>query len=242
MIVDANRVISETLEIFTKSGALERCKTFADVIDDVEYKAFHPQPLTPLDIKIDCKQFMTDIQLYNNYFEQWGTTHTHLPRYGLALVNEHGSLHANDPVNGSMMAWNKQHPDTPFLDLDFTKPTPVMDMPSLNPLRVFDSHWCRSNIFKWNNGAEFYPHIDTVIPSAWFRLWACINADDLHVRFYDEATGTMKDVTDIEQGRVYIINTTLVHDAYTRADDTYQLFLSVKPSAREVLRGKVYCD
>ena len=52
----------------------------------------------------------------------------------------------------------------------------------------------------------------------------------------------MKDVTDIEQGRVYIINTTLVHDAYTRADDTYQLFLSVKPSAREVLRGKVYCD
>jgi len=239
MKVDANKVISETIEVFTKSGALERCKSFTDVIDNDEYKKFHPQPLTPLDIKIDCKQFMTDIQSYNNYFEQWGTTHTHLPRYGLALVNEHGVLHNNDPVNGSMMAWNKQHPNTPFLDLDFTTPTPVMNMPSLSPMRVLDNHWCRSNIFKWNAGAEFYPHIDTIIPSLWFRLWACVNADDLHVRFYDEDSGQMKDVDGIEPGRLYIINTTLVHDAYTGADDTYQLFLSVKPSAREVLRSKI---
>ena len=171
MIVDADKVISETMDVFTKSGALERFKTFTDVIDKTEYHQFHPTPLTPLDIKIDCNQFIADIKVYDSYFEQWGTTHTQLPRYGLALVNEHGVLHNNDPVNGSMMAWNKQHPGVPFLDLDFTTPTPVLSMPSLSPLNVFDSHWCRSNIFKWHAGAEFYPHIDTVVPSLWFRLW-----------------------------------------------------------------------
>jgi len=235
MIVDADKVISETIDVFTKSGALERFKTFTDVIDKTEYQQFHPTPLTPLDIKIDCKQFMTDIKVYDSYFEQWGTTHTQLPRYGLALVNEHGVLHNNDPVNGSMMAWNKQHPGVPFLDLDFTTPTPVLGIPSLSPLSVFDNHWCRSNIFKWHAGAEFYPHIDTIIPSLWFRLWGCINPSGLHVRFYDKVLGKMKDVDKVEPGRLYIINTSLVHDAYAIADNTYQLFLSVKPSARAVL-------
>ena len=235
MIVDVDKVISETMDVFTKSGALERFKTFTDVIDKTEYQQFHPTPLTPLDIKIDCNQFMTDIKVYDNYFEQWGTTHTQLPRYGLALVNEHGVLHNNDPVNGSMMAWNKQHPGVPFLDVDFTTPTPVLSMPSLSPLNVFDSHWCRSNIFKWHAGAEFYPHIDTVVPSLWFRLWGCTDANNLCIRFYDKTTGQMKTVDDIESGRLYIINTSLVHDASAIADNTYQLFLSVKPSARAIL-------
>ena len=33
MMVDANKVISETIDVFTKSGALERFKTFTDVIN-----------------------------------------------------------------------------------------------------------------------------------------------------------------------------------------------------------------
>jgi len=235
MKIDAEKVIAETMDIFTKSGALERFKSFSDIIDQTEYTAIHKDPLTPLDIKINCDQFMSDIIPYNNYFEQWGTTHTQLPRYGLALVNQHGVLGSKDPVNGSMMAWNKQQPNVPFLDLDFSTPTPVMNMPSLKPLEVFNDHWCRSNILKWHTGAEFYPHIDTVVPSLWFRLWGCINADGLHVRFYDKETSQMEDYVGIEPGRLYIINTSLVHDAYTTTDNTYQLFLSVKPSARAIL-------
>jgi hypothetical protein len=235
MTIDAEKIISETLDVFAKSGALERFKTFTDVIDEVKYKELHPQPLTPLDIKIDCKQFMLDITAYNTYFEQWGETHTHLPRYGLALINETGILQNNDPVNGSMMAWNKKHPGVPFLDLDFDTPTQVLSMPSLEPLKIFNDHWCRSNILKWHAGAEFYPHIDTVIPSLWFRLWGCTSTDGLHIRFYDETSGQMREIDNIEPGRIYIIDTSLIHDAYTSVDDTYQLFLSVKPSARAVL-------
>lgn len=240
MIVDADKIISETIDVFKKSGAIERFKEFTDIIDEIEYKDFHPLPLTPLDIKIDCDQFMTDIRSYDKNFEQWGETHTHLPRYGLALVNEYGILHDHDPVNGSMMAWNKQHHDTPLLDIDFTIPTPVMNMPSLSPLRIFDGHWCRSNILKWDIGAEFYPHIDTIIPSLWFRLWACINPQGLKIRFYNEVSKQMEEINNIEPGRIYIINTAIIHDAYTTSNDTYQLFLSIKPSAREVL--KIYCN
>ena len=57
-----------------------------------------------------------------------------------------------------------------------------MSMPSLKPLNILDGYWCRSNILKWHKDAMFVPHVDTIVPSMWIRLWASMSPN-LVVRF-----------------------------------------------------------
>jgi len=235
MKIDAQKIIDETIAVFEKSGATEIYKR-APLVKDEDYQRLHPQFLTPLNIKIDCDLFNKEIKQYNDYFEQWGTDHQHLPRYGLALVNQDGILKSKDPVNGSLMAWNRDHLEQPLIETDCVKKTEVMNMMSLSPLRIFNGHWCRSNVLKWNAGAFFFPHIDTMVPSMWFRLWAT-TSPDIVVRYYNNVTKELEEVTNIELGRIYIIDTSLVHDARSVNNDTYQLFLSLLPSAKTLLKN-----
>jgi hypothetical protein len=125
------------------------------------------------------------------------------------------------------MAWNKSHSSEPLLETNCCIPTAIMSMPSLKPLNILDGYWCRSNILKWHEGAMFVPHIDTIIPSMWIRLWASLSSD-LVVRFARD--GELVPV-EFEAGRVYVVDTSLVHDAYALSNNTYQLFLSVVPEA-----------
>jgi hypothetical protein len=237
MIIDAEKIISDTINVFQSSEVQK--KKFSEITEYVSednYKKIHPQALTPLDIKIDCDLFLTEIEKYSNYFVQWGGEHLHLPRYGLALVNQDGILDKPfDPINGSLYEWNNKNPNTPLIESDCRVPTDVMTIESLQPLSVFNKHWCRSNIFKWHDGADFKPHIDAVVPSPWIRLWATTNPESLDVRFYDAETQDMKSFSGIEAGRIYVIDTSLVHDAICYQDNTYQLFLSVLPSAYETI-------
>jgi hypothetical protein len=234
MKVDSDKIIQETIEVFEKSGAVNFYKKCKDLVGDEDYKRLHPQFLTPLDIKIDCNLFNKEILKYEEYFEQWGNDHQHLPRYGLALVNQDGKLKNKDPVNGSLMAWNRDNPSQPLIETDCTVPTDVMTMPSLSPLNILNGHWCRSNIFKWNKDAFFFPHIDTIVPSMWIRLWA-VTTPGIVVRYYNKNTDSFEVVENIELGRVYIIDTSLVHDANAINDNIYQLFLSILPSAKGIL-------
>jgi len=236
MIVDVKKIISDTLEVFNKST--EQRQRFLDIksyVSNEDYHDLHKSFLTPLSIKIDCDQFIKEINQYKDHFEQWGTQHTHLPRYGLALVNQDGVLKKKDPVNGSLYEWNIKYPNNPIIETDCLVPTRVMDLDSLSPLRVFDNHWARSNIFKWDSYADFKPHIDTVIPSPWIRLWATTDPLKLNVR-YASSTGELISVTNIEPGRLYIIDTSIVHDAHSIGDSVYQLFLSVLPSSINILK------
>ena len=230
MKVNAKQIIDETVAIFEKSGAGDIYRNAKHRVEDEDYRRLHPSFLTPLDIKIDPKLFNEQIKEYEQSFEQWGNDHQQLPRYGLALVNQDGVLKNSDPINGSLMAWNRDNPTQPLIETDCVVPTKVLNLSSLNPLRVFDGHWCRSNVFKWNNGAFFYPHIDTIVPSLWIRLWAT-TSPDVVVRYYDATTERLVEVNDIELGRIYVIDTSIVHDAYATNDNVYQLFLSVVPSA-----------
>jgi hypothetical protein len=56
------------------------------------------------------------------------------------------------------------------------------------------------------------------------------------VRFYNEATGELESV-DYEPGRVYLIDTSIVHDAYTLEDNVFQLFLSVNPHSYSTIES-----
>lgn len=236
MIVDTEKIITDTLKVFSQSSAQQ--KKFAEItsyVNEKDYKFLHKNFLTALPIKIDCDLFLKEITDYQKYFEQWGTQHTHLPRYGLALVNQDGVLKNNDPINGSLYEWNLKYPNNPIIESDCLVPTKVMNLKSLKVLSVFNGHWCRSNIFKWNNSAEFKPHIDTIVPSPWIRLWATTDSNKLDVRFAN-SRGEMIKVDNIEPGRVYIIDTSLVHDAVCHSDDVYQFFLSTLPSSINILK------
>jgi len=233
MKIDAESIVKETIDIFEKSGAADIYRSCKYLIEDEDYKDLHPSFLTPLDIKIDPDEFNKEILNYQDTFEQWGQDHTHLPRYGAALINQHGTIIKDDPINGSLMAWNRDHPDQPLIETDCQTPTKLLLLKSLAPLDIFKGHWCRSNILKWGETAKFLPHIDTIVPSPWIRLWASMS-NDVTLRFHNKETGCLEPV-DFELGRLYIIDTSLVHDATATGDGVYQLFLSVLPTARNLI-------
>jgi hypothetical protein len=238
MIADAEKIVRDTVNIFFNSEIQK--KNFLKIkeyLDEEKYRSIHRSFLTPLDIKINKEDFIKEIQEYSTNFCQWGNEHTHLPRYGIALVNQDGILKADDPINGSLYEWNKNNPDDPILETDCRSLTEIMYRSSLKPLSIFDGHWCRSNILKWDKSAEFKPHIDTIIPSPWIRLWATFDKDI--VLEYHNGDSTVP-VTDIEEGRVYLIDTSLVHYARAEIDQTYQLFLSVLPSAYDLIKENLY--
>lgn len=232
MKVDADKIIAETISAFEYSGAADLYRKCDNLVDEDNYQKIHSQPLRPLDIKIDHNLFNKEILLWDHIFERWGTDHIHLPRFGAALVNKNGTLEQNDPINGSLMAWNKNNKHYPLLETDCTVPTPLMSIESLQPLSVLNGHWCRSNVLKWHKDAMFVPHIDTVVPSMWIRLWASMSPN-VTVRF---AKDNQLVPVDFEVGRLYVIDTSLVHDACATDDNVYQLFLSVLPSATNLIQ------
>jgi len=235
MYVDSNKIIQETKNVFFSSEQQKEKYNLIDkFISEEEYKGIHTDPLVSLDLKIDLELFANEISQYHNWFEQWGNEHTDLPRQGLALVNQFGHLQTNDPINGSLYEWNKLNPEQPILETDCKRPTEVMWIESLEPLKIFKDHWCRSNILLWDKGAEFKPHIDTLIPSPWLRLWGT-TSNDVKLRFC--LNNEMIEHPDVEPGRLYLIDTSLVHDAKCYGNPTLQFFLSVLPSALDLIKS-----
>lgn len=239
MKVDSKKIIADTLTSFTTSEVQKyKFSKINSYIDEECYFDLHKEFLTPTNITIDVKRFCEEIQSYDQWFQPWGAKHSHIPRYGLALVNQTGQLIDNDPINGSLHEWNKNFPRDPLIETDCTKMTEVMNLESLRSLRVLDNHWCRSNILKWHSGAHFKPHIDTVLPSPWLRFWATTDIKNFDIR-YDDGTGNLKVFEDIEPGRLYLIDTHIVHDAVSYTNNVYQLFLSTLPSAIDILKEQL---
>lgn len=238
MFVNEQQIIKDTKSAFFSSAIQKQKYNSIDkFVTEEQYKELHTNFLVPLDIKIDVDFFTQEIQKYNMYFEQWGKQHQDLPRYGLALVNQRGTLITGDPINGSLYEWNVNNPSDPILETDCCSPTPVMSLESLNPLSLFDGHWCRSNIILFKDCAEFKPHIDTLIPSPWIRLWGT-TSNSIKLRF--SRNNQLLDYGDVEPGRIYLIDTSLVHDARCNGEDGYQFFLSVLPSAYQLVKEKIY--
>ena len=237
MLETVQRVYHETEQVFNKTYAQRSKLSELAGLGVEDYQRLHTAPLMPINARVITKNFLQDISEYQSYFVKWGKKHPHLPRYGLALVNQDGSIKQDDPVNGSLYEWNERNPDNPVFESDCQVKTPIFYLPSLNSVRTMDINWCRSNILKWERGAEFLPHIDTFMPSPWIRLWGCSDADSIELTFYDKS-GSIVPHCPIESGRIYIIDTFLVHTAKCVGDTCYQYFLSALPDAHKYLHER----
>lgn len=236
-MIDADKIISDSKKVFLDNIAIqEKIKKLSDFINEDDYVKLHSKFLVPINLKFDVELFEKEIIQYDHYFEQWGKHHAHLPRYGAALVNQDGKLKPNDPINGSLYEYNSFNPKNPIIESDCRIPTELYFLKSLSSLRVFENLWCRSNILKWNKKAEFKPHIDNFIPAPWLRLWAT-TSDKIIIRFYNENNKEMCKVNEIEKGRIYLIDTSKVHDARSEEDGIFQLFLCVLPEAKKIIKN-----
>jgi hypothetical protein len=234
-VINSTQIISDTVNVFNQTYI--QTKKFADLpkLSEPEYKSIHYHHILPTKIKIDTNQFLTEIQQYDNNFVQWGKKYTHLPRFGLALVNQDGLLKDNDPINASLYEWNKDNPNNPIFETDCTTHTEVMNLNSLNPLNVLKGYYCRSNILKWGQDAEFMPHVDTLLPAPWIRLWGCTHPESMELNFYDNDDNKLNNI-EIEPGRIYVIDTLLVHTAKSTGPINYQFFLSVNALASNTIK------
>jgi len=226
-MLNVTQIINNTVKDFQNNT---HKFNYLETIDNRDYISLHTKPLVPLDIKIDCNLFLKEIEKFDRHFQKWGN-HTDLPnRFGISLVNADGNFIDNDPINGSLHIWNRDNPGIPLIETDFKIPTPLMDIDSLRSLQIFNNYWCRSNILKWYKDAEFKPHIDTFLPSPWFRLWGTTDSNSMELIFYN-ADNQPINIDPIESGRIYLINTSLVHYARCVNNTMYQFFLSVSPKA-----------
>lgn len=209
---------------------------FPAFMSENEFKALHTDHLIPLRIKIDTNQFLNEIALYKDKFFMWGEKYPTMPRYGAALVNNDGTFKEKDPANYPNDEWNERYPDTFLTDADMVEKTPLYDAPSLSPLKVFDEYFYRSNILYWEKGACISPHFDTLFPSPFLRLWGCTNPENIDVNFLNSNTNKMEKWNSIEAGRIYLIDTSVVHEGICTNDTVYQFFICLSPNAKDVIK------
>lgn len=237
-MVDYARIYEASQKaVFSSPAQKEKFYGLKHWLSEHEYYELHRAPLTPTTMKIDINSFKKEIVDFENNFMPWGNKNLNLPRSGVPLVNQDGILgKENDPANGSLYDWNEQNPETPLYETDFLTPTPLMSLPSLQPLDALHGHWCRSSILKWRSGAEFRPHIDTVFPTPWLKLWGTTDSENLRLQFYSR-NGERLDAGQIENGRIYLIDSSLVHAAQCTSGALYHFFLSALPTAARLMNG-----
>lgn len=197
-----------------------------------EFYELHTDDIRPLNIKIDVDQFKREIEPYRSKFRQWGTKYTEFPRFGASLYNLTGSLDDEvDPSCWPLDQWIKEHPEQFLWDHDFTKPTELMDLPSLSPLKQIQQYMVRSNLLLWNTTGHFKPHVD-MLPQyiTHFRLWGVTTNDEGYTLKFGD-----KHIKGFEPGRIYLIDTIKMHEAYATEDDVFTFFLAVDIKSKELI-------
>ncbi len=215
-----------------------------DRLSEERYREIHTKNLVPLDIKIDCDLFESEIKQYDNLFEQFGPTHTDLERYSLGLTDIQNPIDMKpSPVNWPMDVWCLEHPDNPLFDTDFRYPNDVMkSMRSLDPWKRHFGSWislARCTILKWNTGAHFKPHIDVTIPPANLRVWGTNDPDNNHFCFWDEDKQDYIEEVNVERGRLYLADTAKWHHAHSTAESVYTFFFALQVNSYETLKGLI---
>lgn len=220
-----------------------------------KYLQLHTAPVVATDIVIDPDKFESLMQQNQYAFRSWGEKKKHFPRYGLPLVNQNGSMYNNpEPVCYPLDEWLEPLAEEDWVfDRDFTQKTPVFEHSVFDPLKRFDDYWCRSCILRWDSEAFFWPHSDTWFPSPILRLWGTTDPDNVKFQFDREfrrapTPGTVSSMDpdmvdwqgDIEPGRMYIVDTSLIHTARSQGTHpTYQFFLAVHSDAFDQMQRSV---
>lgn len=207
-------------------------------ISNDTYWKLHTDFLVPTQIKIDVSDFRHDMSHYQDFFKPWGNNRSELreTRKGLPLVNLNGKFDDDDDVSiGPLDHYNTQNSDRPLLEYDFTRHTQVLDCASLDPLSVLRKYMTRSSILYWKKGAFFSPHWDVLLPAINLRLWGTDNPDSMSLRY--KKNDDMIECKNVEAGRLYLIETSTIHDAKCTDTDLYQFFISLNINSLEFVKS-----
>jgi hypothetical protein len=208
-------------------------------LDLDSYKQFHKTHFHPLDLKIDIPLFEKQMEQYSLAFREWGGPRKNIGRYGLPLLNQNGSLHNNpEPACYPLDIWNKENPDNKLWYPLMAEPTEVLNLSCFDPIEDIKEYMLRSCVLKWNTGANFVPHTDQTTPTEVIRLWGTNDPDNMSLRFDKsgkyvhpfDVSNTDHDlipVENVEAGRLYLIDTCMIHDATASSDNVYQFFIAL---------------
>lgn len=184
----------------------------------------------PLNIKIDCNQFMHEIQQFNHdWVDYLPRTDRPNNRKGLVITNLKDKNHQDNPslAQASFDAGKR------LSENDFSHPTEVFKKcNSLHELLLEFSPLGRTFLVKSNIGGYFVPHRDhPSMPRESFRLAVFLN--NCGPLQYDWISGTDTKL-QIEHGRVYYINTRKTHRTISWVNDSIHLILNVPFNSQNV--------
>lgn len=185
----------------------------------------------PLNIKIDCGQFMEEIKSFDSDWQDY-LPRTDRPnnRKALTLTNLPGKDHKTNPslAQASYAAGRR------LSELEFDSPTAVYE--HCHSLRPFLDSWSplgRTFLVKSDIGGYFVPHRDhPSMPREVFRLIVFLN--NCNPYDYDWLMDDRK--ISIEQGRVYYVNTRKTHRTISWVNDSIHLILNVAMTTENVAK------
>ncbi len=185
--------------------------------------------VVPLKWKIDCGQFMQEIdQFKDDWVDYLPRTDRPNNRKSLTVTNLPGKSHTDNPslAQASYAAGRR------LSELEFNSPTDVFQ--SCNSLKPFLNEWMplgRTFLVKSNIGGYFVPHRDhPSMPRDVFRLIVFLN--NCAPLDYDWLMDDRK--MQIELGRVYYVNTRLTHRTVSWVNDSIHLILNVPFNSENV--------
>lgn len=217
-------------DIDTRYALLPKC-------DESAYRELHSDFLVPTSIKIDVSLFRNTMKQYSDYFKPWSKNRPDMYhiRKGLPLVNLTGRYTDEEDISiGPLDYYNNNNLDKQFLETEIKIPTKILHEECFTPLEILHPYLVRSSILMWENGANFFPHIDIIVPTPHFRLWGTDNPESIKVRFKNK-NDEYDAVENVEAGRLYIIDTAEYHDAVCMTTMGYQFFIAVDLAAYDLL-------
>lgn len=224
----------------SKINYLERIKNI-DLMDIKKYNSLYESNLVPTSIKFDIDLFEKTMKKYSSYFKIWSNNRPEVmySRLGIPLVNLSGRIDDKfDLTIGPLDYYNKNNPGYELWESDIKTPTDLLAEKCFDVLNPIKPYMLRSSILKWHPGGNFLPHIDTVVPSPWFRFWGTNNTNNIKLRFYESTDQSSCVVEEnVEAGRLYLINTAKLHDALCINDVGYQFFICVNNDCYDTAKG-----
>lgn len=183
-----------------------------------------------LKIKIHTPDFHKEIEALN---DQWID---YLPRpdrtnnrKGLALYNVPGKTHQENP---SLREASKEA-GRRLSEIEFSHPTEIVEkLPSLHPILSMFNSLGRTFLIRSDMGGYFPPHRDhPVMPRETFRLIVFLK--NCGTMEYDWIMG-QSDKMEIDEGRVYYINTRKVHRTMSYTNESIHLIMNIPMTTHNV--------
>jgi hypothetical protein len=186
----------------------------------------------PLNIKIDCHRFMSEISVFKDaWVDYLPRTDRANNRKGLTLTNLPGKSHLSVPS----LAQASVEANRKVSELEFCEKTDVYrQCKSLHGLLDQWDPIGRSFLVRCGIGGHFMPHRDhPSMPREVLRLAVFLNNCD--PMQFDWINGIDQKLA-IERGRVYYVNTRKTHRTFSWTDDSIHLILNIPVTNDNVAR------